>query len=92
MPSGVARNGIRERPLRCAPRLLGLCIAVLGIHDRRVKLSVATEALAAALSGAVLTDVWSMARIVAESLGEPAGKAFEDALLEFLRTAKDPPP
>ena len=71
---------------------VGRGIAALRVHGRRLKLSAAADALAAILASVPMTDVWSMSRIVAESLGEPAGKAFEDALLELLRTAKGPPP
>lgn len=71
---------------------VGGAIAALRLHHRRLKLSVAAEALAATIASVPMTDVWAMARIVVESLGEPAGEAFERALLELLRAAKEPPP
>jgi len=71
---------------------VGRGIAALRIHARRLRLAVAADALAATVASVPMVDVWSMTRIVADSLGEPAGEAFERALLELLRAAKEPPP
>mgnify|MGYP006921389842 CR=1 FL=1 len=86
-PSDVSADEVNAELAR-----VGQGIAALRIHGRRLRLALAAEALAATVAAVPMTDVWSMARVVAESLGEPAGKAFEDGLLELLRAAKDPAP